>query len=277
MQNPYAAVTQPRYALHDDQRIADMLHYLDQAKAPLFLHIHLMDTHGPEFYVPQPHFATSDEKNANWNLDYYDDAIRSSDAYVGELFVYLGRTGQRANTLVIVYSDHGLEWTTAERVPLLFWFPGHEHAGAVQPNVQLLDVAPTILDYLGIPKPAWMSGRSLLSPDLPPDRPIYSAIVNEDLLRVTDDRTTWVINEARIAPPFYQLGRLDLVVCSKWYSLDVVSRALTYGNVAASTDSCSPQDVPTPAQAGTMIVQYLKQAHYDVRSLPAPIPAKAAP
>ncbi len=277
MQNPYAAVTQPKYALHDDQRVADMFRYLDEARKPLFLHIHLMDTHGPEFYVPQPYFAKSGEKNDNWNLDYYDDAIRASDAYVGQLFAYLGRTGQRADTLVIVYSDHGLDWTTAERVPLLFWFPQHEHAGSVEANVQLLDVAPTILDYLGISKPPWMSGQSLLSSDLPPARPIYSAIVNDDLLRVTDDRTTWVINEAKIAPPFYQLGRLDMVVCRNWYSLSLVSATLTYGSIPASTDPCNPEDSPMPAQAAKMIVQYLKDAHYDVSSLPAAIPSKQAP
>ncbi len=276
MQNPYAAVTQPQFALHDDQRMADMFRYLGEARGPLFLHIHLMDTHGPEFYVPHPYFSKPGEKNDNWNLDYYDDAIRASDEYVGQLFDYLGRTGQRASTLVIVYSDHGLDWTTAERVPLLFWFPQHEHAGSVQANVQLLDVAPTILDYLGISKPAWMGGQSLLSPNLSPARPIYSAIVNEDLLRVTDDRTTWVINEARIAPPFYQLGRLDLVVCNQWYSLDVVSRTLTYGDVNASTDACTPEDAPTPAQAASMIVQYLKDARYDVSSLPENIPSRPA-
>ncbi len=277
MQNPYAAVTQPQYALHDDQRMADMFRYLDEAKQPLFLHIHLMDTHGPEFYVPHPYFSKPGEKNDNWNLDYYDDAIRASDAYVGQLFEYLGRTGQRSDTLVIVYSDHGLDWTTAERVPLLFWFPQHEHAGAVEANVQLLDVAPTILDYLGISKPPWMSGESLLSANLPPARPIYSAIVNDDLLRVTDDRTTWVINEAKIAPPFYQLGRLDLVVCRNWYSLDVVSATLTYGSVSASSDPCTSEASPTPAQAAKMIIQYLKDAHYDVSSLPAAIPSKQAP
>jgi hypothetical protein len=236
-----------------------------------------MDTHGPEFYVPKQHFSQPGEANTNWNLDYYDDAILNSDAYIADLFRHLEQTGQLDRTLVILYSDHGLDWSTLDRVPLLFWFPGQEHAGSIRANVQLLDVAPTILDYLHIPKPSWMSGRSLLSPDLPAVRPIFSAIVNDRLLRVTDDRTTWVVNEAAIKPPFYQLGKLDLVVCSAWYSLDLDARALTYGHIPGSTASCSDEEIPGPAQAGQMIVRYLRDAHYDVSSLPSVIPAQPAP
>ena len=35
-------------------------------------------------------------------------------------------------------------------------------------NVQLLDLAPTLLDYLGIDKPDWMEGDSVLREE--PDR-----------------------------------------------------------------------------------------------------------
>ena len=277
MQNPYAAVTQPKFALHDDQRIADMFRYLDVGTSPLFLHIHLMDTHGPEFYVPRQHFSQPGEKNDNWNTDYYDDAILNSDAYIGDLFRHLEQTGQRNNTLVILYSDHGLDWSTLDRVPLLFWFPQQRYAGSIQANVQLLDVAPTILDYLGISQPSWMSGRSILAPDLPMSRPIYSAIVNDRLLRVTDDRTTWVVNEAEIKPPFFQLGKLDLVVCDRWYSLDLDATALTYGHIPGSTAACGDEETPSPAQAARLIVEYLKKARYDVGSLPADIPSQASP
>lgn len=266
MQNPYAAVTQPEYALHDDRRMAEMFQYIDESDSPLFLHIHLMDTHGPEFYVPHPFFARPGEANKDWNLDYYDDAIRGSDQNLKDLFDHLEKTGKRDNTLIILYSDHGINWSTLDRVPLMFWFPGQEYVGTVQSNVQLLDVAPTILDYANIAQPIWMTGRSILG-DLPPSRPIFSAIVNDRLLRVTDDRKTWVIDETKIQPPFYQLGTINLIICSRWYSLHLDDASLTDGDVAGSTASCHKQDIPTEARAAEMIIDYLKDERYDASSL----------
>jgi hypothetical protein len=140
--------------------------------------------------------------------------------------------------------------------------------------VQLLDVAPTILDYLHIAQPSWMSGQSVISKSLQPTRPIFSSLVSDGLLRVTDDRTTWVIDETKIRPPFYQLGKLNLVVCSRWYSLDLASAVLTSGSVAGSTDQCSRGNVPDERQASQMILDYLKADTYDVASLKASLLAR---
>jgi arylsulfatase A-like enzyme len=116
----------------------------------------MLGTHGPRFEIRKQVFSAGQEQNTDWMPDFYDDAILSFDQYVGQLFDYLSSSGKLNNTIVIVYSDHGLNWTIYNKVPLLFWFPNGEYAGKIQVNVQNIDITPTILNYLHIPIPAWM-------------------------------------------------------------------------------------------------------------------------
>ncbi|MCU0409500.1 MAG: sulfatase-like hydrolase/transferase, partial [Bacteroidales bacterium] len=90
------------------------------------------------------------------------DTILSYDAYMGQLIEALKARGTFDETLIIVYSDHAMGFQTTERIPLVFHFPAGQHAGRITTNVQNLDIAPTILDYLGIPIPEWMEGESIL-------------------------------------------------------------------------------------------------------------------
>jgi membrane-anchored protein YejM (alkaline phosphatase superfamily) len=271
MENPYQAVLEPAASIHDDQRLKAMLDYLTQTKGPLFLHVHMMDTHGPEFYVSNQHFSAGQTQDQDWMTDFYDDSILNSDRYINELFDYLSKSGKIKNTIVIFYSDHGIQWNPTVRVPLIFWFPNGEYAGRIQENVQLLDVAPTILNYLKVPQPAWMQGRSLLENELSPSRKIFSANVGEELM-LTEDRRTWIVDESKISAPFYQLGKINLVICNKWFSLDLRNPKLSYGEVEGSTASCPPNALPSPAQADEILLQHLAVEHYDVTKLSGGIP-----
>jgi choline-sulfatase len=109
------------------------------------------------------------------------------DAQVGRLLETLERTGQRDNTLVIFASDHGemlgdhgLYWKgpyfyePALRVPLIVSWPGvlegGRRCGAL---VELMDLAPTLLDAAGLERWPGMQARSLwplLTGQAPPDR-----------------------------------------------------------------------------------------------------------
>jgi hypothetical protein len=271
MENPYKAVTEPATSIHDDQRLEAMIDYLNKANGPLFLHVHMMDIHGPEFYVPNQHFSAGQTQNNDWMTDFYDDSILNSDRYIGELFNTLSESGKIKNTIVILYSDHGIEWDPLDRVPLIFWFPDGKYAGTIQENVQLIDIAPTILSYLGVPQPVWMQGQSMLSGDLSPARKIFSANVGEELM-LTEDRRTWVVNESKIFAPFYHLGKVNMVVCDKWFSLDLRNPELSYGTVEGSTASCPSDAIPSPEQAKEILIQHLFDAHYDVTKFPVGIP-----
>jgi arylsulfatase A-like enzyme len=106
----------------------------------------------------------------------YDAEIRYTDNQLGRVLDHLRRRGLDRSTLVVVTADHGEEFldhgswghgrTLYEeiiRVPLVVHGPGvAPRREAAQAS--LLDVAPTILAWAGLPRPAHFQGRSLLEP-----------------------------------------------------------------------------------------------------------------
>lgn len=110
-------------------------------------------------------------------LNDYDAGVHDADAGVAELLDWLEDHGRLEDALVIVTSDHGESFsdhgihvghgiglTDDEiHVPLLLKLPGDEAAGRrVAAAVDLTDLAPTVLDVLGVPAPPEMQGESLL-------------------------------------------------------------------------------------------------------------------
>lgn len=106
----------------------------------------------------------------------YDASISYHDVYFNVLMNGLEQRGLDADTMVVVTADHGEEfWDHGSvghghslfdellHVPLLLRVPGVTHAGdRLRTNVGLVDVAPTILDALGMDPPEAMTGRSFL-------------------------------------------------------------------------------------------------------------------
>jgi len=109
----------------------------------------------------------------------YDGGIRFTDAFLGGLLEDLRRLGLEDRTLVVLTSDHGEEFGDHHRgrfydahcqtvydelirVPLIMRLAGKIPAGrVVDTPVELVDVAPTILDVLGMRAPPEMEGKSL--------------------------------------------------------------------------------------------------------------------
>ena len=108
-------------------------------------------------------------------LDWYDGSIRGADVELGRVLEKLEELGIADDTLVVFLSDHGEEFLDhgghfheenvygeLTNVPLAMRWPGVLPAGrVVDETVQLLDVAPTILDLAGLPVPERMQGQSL--------------------------------------------------------------------------------------------------------------------
>ena len=117
-----------------------------------------------------------EEFNARHIQAAYYAMIELIDDNLGRMLDALERTGQRENTLIIFTSDHGEMlgdhglvakgcrfYEGLVRVPLIFSWPGHIESGLVSDAlVELLDIAPTLLDIHDLPAPARMQGRSLL-------------------------------------------------------------------------------------------------------------------
>jgi len=112
--------------------------------------------------------------------DYYANCTRF-DAAVKELLDDLERRGVLDRTLVIYVSDNGLDQPPRAqyppyggpngklsvrelglRTPIIVHYPGQVAAGATSDAlVSIVDIAPTILDYAGVPIPEELPGRSL--------------------------------------------------------------------------------------------------------------------
>ncbi len=107
----------------------------------------------------------------------YDAEIAYADAMMGELLAGLERSGLLERTLVAVTADHGeslgehdyyfrhgrLPFETCLHVPLLFHLPDRIRPGRDEAPVELVDLAPTLLEFAGVELEAgrWMQGRSL--------------------------------------------------------------------------------------------------------------------
>lgn len=174
MRDAYAAVTEKRDVEVSDRANVDaLLDLLADRERPLFAHLHLLGTHGPLFYPSERPFSERQRQIRPWMRDFYDDAVLEFDAHLGRILEALGDAGRLDDTIVVVYSDHGMENETTTRLPLLFRFPRGQARGTVEANAQGIDIAPTLLEYLGVAKPGWMSGSSLLSP-VDPCRPMFA-------------------------------------------------------------------------------------------------------
>jgi arylsulfatase A-like enzyme/tetratricopeptide (TPR) repeat protein len=139
------------------------------ARGPYFLWVHLYDPHDP--YTPPPPF------DAEFRERPYDGEIAYVDSVLGRLLGSLRNQGLYEKSLIVLTSDHGESlgehqevhhgyfiYEPSLRVPLIFKFPGERFRGTRLPNiVRSVDIAPTILQYLGLALPATNQGESLLA------------------------------------------------------------------------------------------------------------------
>jgi len=104
----------------------------------------------------------------------YDRGVRYTDHWVGRLLDALAERGLYDQSLVILTSDHGEElfdhggyqhgktyYEEIVRVPLILRVPGEGRGVAVEDQVGIIDVFPTVLDVLGIERDLALQGRSL--------------------------------------------------------------------------------------------------------------------
>ncbi len=178
-----------------------LLAALGELEEPFFAYAHYMDPHGPYqppanaprlFARPAPSLpevvqrgdptawtkslrdgATPPDRAELRHLsDLYDDEIAYLDRELGTLLADVEERGLLDRTLVIIASDHGEEFLehgamkhcentfdTTVHTPLII--RAGDASGAVAQAVQNLDIAPTVLDYLGIAPPDGLKGRSL--------------------------------------------------------------------------------------------------------------------
>jgi arylsulfatase A-like enzyme/Flp pilus assembly protein TadD len=129
--------------------------WIAAARAPWFTWVHLYDPHEP-YAAPEPYAARYAGTPYDGEVAYADDAL-------GRLIDDLTRAGRFERTLVVVTADHGeglgdhherthglFAYDSTLRVPLIFWCRDRIRPRVAILPVGLVDVAPTILDLLGL-------------------------------------------------------------------------------------------------------------------------------
>ena len=111
--------------------------------------------------------------------DLYDGSVRFFDDQVGQVLESLKRNGLGENTIVIVMSDHGddlcepnttfshgLSFNGGDQtnhLPFIVHVPnGSYEAGKINKLARTIDIAPTLLDMLGLPPEPQFEGASLM-------------------------------------------------------------------------------------------------------------------
>lgn len=136
---------------------------------PVFAFIHLFDLHTPYGLAP--------EVASRKGISRYDTQLEYVDELMGRFQQDLVKAGWWDKSLVIVFSDHGeglgdhretdhgyYTYESTLHVPLIVHWPANAPTFMKKTSapVGLIDVAPTILNYLRIPAPASFEGQSQL-------------------------------------------------------------------------------------------------------------------
>ncbi len=147
------------------KRVNQIFSYYDQIQPRrAFVWVHFFEPHEPYERHEGFSFGGSD-------VDRYDSEIAYTDAAVGRLITAVRK--RQPNTVIVIAADHGEEfdehggryhgstlYDEQLRVPLIISIPGIP-AHVVDGPVEMLDIAPTLLNLLDIPVPVRMRGTDL--------------------------------------------------------------------------------------------------------------------
>jgi len=181
-----------------------LINHLAAGDRPFFLNVFFSTTHGP-FGSEFPYytrFAEPDYKGESkfvmarvtdpWEiirrqaepreefdldqiLNLYDGCVTRFDDEVRRIMSHLEQCGLANNTIVVVYSDHGMEFfehqtwgqgnsaisDVSNRIPLLILAPELSRHRTIAQPIRSIDLAPTLLELAGIAPAPGMDGFSL--------------------------------------------------------------------------------------------------------------------
>lgn len=258
MLDPMAVVNTPdKRFIRDDARMEEIHRFISESRQPFFLHVHMMGTHGTRFRPRERIYSTEESYPLDWVEDGYDDAIIDFDRYVKETYTLLKDSGMLDSTIFVISSDHGFKHDPLHRVPMMLRLPGRSVVGTIGGNTQRLDLAPTLLDAMGIEAPVWMEGQSMLSTDAGElsTRPTFAS---GSAGAKSVDGNFWSVSNPQ--PPWYSLGRLSMVHCSQGFVLRLDSMELQVTSIDGSTLHCD--DKLSVEDARSLMLAHLKERGY---------------
>jgi len=170
--------------------------WLGVQEGKVFTWVHFFDAHGPVYRWIEPkdseidwerdparlaHIPSyqriDDITDARLYRQLYARGVEYADKQVGVVVAQLKQVGRYEDALIVVIADHGEGFEERElwydhghsahaeqtQIPLLIKYPKNRNAGGLDDRlVSLLDVAPTILSFAGLPALPGVSGHSLI-------------------------------------------------------------------------------------------------------------------
>lgn len=147
--------------------------------------------------------------DVDWVLAQYQGAVTYVDDEIGRLLDTLETRGLLDRTAIVLTSDHGESlgehdmyfvhtglYEPTVHVPLITYFPGSGRQGVdVREVVELVDVLPTVLEYLEVPVPQNIRGHSLwplINGEVAPERIAMSEHAGRNLVALRSERFKYV-------------------------------------------------------------------------------------
>jgi arylsulfatase A-like enzyme len=219
------------------------------SKKPFYLWVHYMAPHRP--YAPPPPFDTkfgsTDAIKADKKLDditlnklhvsekelddirsLYDGEIAYDDSEIGSILATLNDLGLKEKTLVVFSADHGEElydhnfyfyhgcsiYDSVLHVPLIMRLPDViPERRKIPTMVQSIDIAPTVFDFLSLPRSPTFEGRSLKDLILSPKRNFDPAFayseIEDKIFSIRTNEYRYIYNPTLLHPigdPYNTVG-----------------------------------------------------------------------
>lgn len=206
------------YVQNDIDASSDFISWLDEVDKdkPIFSFVFLDAPHGPysfpkEFAKFQPvgddgvEYLSVSKDDAKLLLNKYKNANYFSDSLIGKMISALKKKGLYNDSIIIITSDHGEEFyefgtfghnnafnKMQTQVPFIVHWPkvGHQN---IYKMTSHLDLAPTVLNYIGVTTEAkkYSMGKNVLDEDFQRD---YVFIGNWNNNTILTDDYTYVFN-----------------------------------------------------------------------------------
>jgi glucan phosphoethanolaminetransferase (alkaline phosphatase superfamily) len=193
----YDGASTNRFYVNDDDLVLDRLaSFPFWDGSPTMIQFHLMSVHvlgtrwkSSNNYLPASNYAAHADRRvatrgetSSEAVNYYDNGVAQADAIIGRVLSLLADKGYLKNTLVIITGDHGEGlgehgfyahannvFEQVLSIPVVFLSFGYRPTAPidVRPDASQVDIAPSILEELAIPRPATWIGVPLQSPQGP--------------------------------------------------------------------------------------------------------------
>jgi arylsulfatase A-like enzyme len=150
---------------------------------PFYAHLTLLQTHrswkgdkqrpiDPALVKLPAWYPDTPLTRKDWALGL--ESAQTSDRDIGDIVARLKKEGVYDNTIIVITADHGIALPRGKQfiydeglhIPLIIRWPARLTPGSVSDElVTNLDIVPSLLDLAGLPKLAYLQGRSLADPN----------------------------------------------------------------------------------------------------------------